>query len=217
LTLNDFIFGDDLRARVAARLEAFPLVRLNRDGLRHAAVAVVIVGGGTGDGTGDEGCVLLTRRPVHLNRHSGQFALPGGRLDDGETAIEGALRELHEEMGLKLTEDAVLGRLDDYPTRSGWRISPIVMWGGADPALNPDPNEVARVFHIPLQELDSPALPETTETDAGEHPILSAPLPTTGGSVYAPTAAVLYQFREVALRGEATRVSHFDQPQFAWK
>ena len=209
----DFTYGSELKSRIGGHLTAFTPLAQDLDGLRHAAVAVVVVG----DGNGGEACVLLTRRPTHLNRHRGQFALPGGRLDDGETAAGAALRELHEEMGLDLTPNSVLGTLDDYPTRSGFRISPVVMWGGEAPELNPDPNEVARVFHIPLSELNSPLLPETTETDAGEHPILSAPLPTAGGSVFAPTAAVLYQFREVALRGEETRVNHYDQPEFAWK
>ena len=208
----NFLYDDELRRQITKRLVEFQPMPLNQDDLRPAAVAVVIVGGGLNG----EACVLLTRRPAHLNRHSSQFALPGGRLDDGETPIIAALRELEEELGLSLGTDAILGTLDDYPTRSGFQISPVVMWGGADPVLAPDTNEVAHVFHVPLHELDSPDLPETTQTDAGEHPILSVPLPSAGGSVYAPTAAVLYQFREVALRGTDTRVSHFDQPEFAW-
>ncbi len=209
----DFAFGPALRDALSARLAGFERHTLDRPDLRRAAVGVVVIGGGP-DG---EACVLLTKRPTHLNRHGGQYALPGGRLDEGETAVDAALRELHEELGLELDADAVIGRLDDYPTRSGFRIAPVVMWGGAGPALAPDPNEVARVFHIPFRELDSPALPRLTETDAGDHPVLSAPLPTTGGQVFAPTAAVLYQFREVALRGDATRVAHYDQPAFAWR
>ena len=209
----DFTHGLDLRRQLTDRLEAFPRQALDREGLRHAAVAVVIVG----DGQGGGGRVLLTRRPEHLNRHGGQYALPGGRLDEGETPEQAALRELDEEMGLRLDATTIIGRLDDYPTRSGFRITPIVMWGPEDADMTPDPNEVARVFLIPLGELNRPELPEFRDTDAGEHPVLSVNLPTTGGSVFAPTAAVLYQFREVALRGDATRVSHFDQPQFAWK
>lgn len=209
----NFTYNDDLRRAICARLGGFEALALDGEELRPAAVAVVIVS----DGKDGEACVLLTRRPAHLNRHGGQFALPGGRLDDGESAVGAALRELREELGLTLAAADVLGPLDDYPTRSGFRISPVVMWGGVAPVLDPDPNEVARIFHIPLSELDSPALPETRDSGVGEHPILSAPLPTAGGSVYAPTAAVLYQFREVALRGASTRVSHFDQPQFAWR
>ena len=209
----DFAYGPDLRRRITDRLNQFPLLPLDREGLSHAAVGVVIIGGGK-EG---EGRVLLTKRPEHLRRHGGQFALPGGRLDDGETPELAALRELNEEMGLRLDTGAVMGRLDDYPTRSGFRITPIVMWGPAVAKLHPDPNEVARVFHPSLRELNRPELPEFRDMDTGVHPVLSVRLPTIGGSVFAPTAAVLYQFREVALRGDTTRVSHFDQPQFAWK
>ena len=214
-----FTYTSALRRRIGERLDGFERQPLDAgsegdgEGLRRAAVAVVVIGGGQDD----EAQVLLTRRPDHLNRHGGQFALPGGRLDAGETVVQAALRELDEELGLTLADADVLGRLDDYPTRSGFRISPVVMWGGRAPVLAPDANEVAHVYRIPFHELDSPALPETRQSDAGAHPVLSAPLPTAGGSVYAPTAAVLYQFREVALRGAATRVSHFDQPRFAWK
>ena len=91
-----------------------------------------------------------------------------------------ALRELHEEMGLCLDCATVMGRLDDYPTRSGFRITPIVIWGPAKAELNPDPNEVARVFHPSLSELNHPELPEFYDTDAGENPVLSVRLPTTG-------------------------------------
>ncbi len=209
----DFSYGADLRRQVSERLDAFARAPLDTRALRAAAVAVVIVG----DGRDGEACMLLTRRPDHLNRHGGQFALPGGRVDEGETLVDAALRELDEELGLTLGADAVLGRLDDYPTRSGFCISPIVMWGGEDPALNPDPNEVAKIFHIPFSELDSPALPNLIDSTAGEHPVMSVPLPATGGLVYAPTAAMIYQFREVALRGADTRVSHYDQPEFAWR
>ncbi len=159
----------------------------------------------------------MTLRPPKLNRHGGQYALPGGRLDDGESEVEAAQRELKEELGLDLDQDAVLGRLDQFPTRSGFRISPIVMWAADHAELRPDPSEVAQVFHLPLRELDSPDIPRLEKSDNSDHPVLSAFFPTLGHYMYAPTAAILYQFREVALRRRATRVSHFDQPTFAWK
>lgn len=161
--------------------------------------------------------VLLTLRPDHMNRHGGQYALPGGRLDCGETPVEGALRELHEELGLPIDAAQVLGMLDDYPTRSGFRITPVVVWAEEPAGLKPDPNEVAQVFHIPLTELDSPDIPTLSDAAPGERPVLSAYLPTLGHEVYAPTAAMLYQFREVAMWGNATRVADYDEPAFAWK
>ena len=114
---------------------------------------------------------------------------------------------MSEELGLPLDEGDILGSLDDYPTRSGFRITPIVVWGGEALELAPDPVEVAKVFRIPLTELDSPAIPKLTETGAGKPPVMSAPLPSTGGVGYAPPAAMPYQFREGALHGRATRVA----------
>ena len=207
----DLSHGPSLRSQIKKRLNLFSCRSFSGDDLKPAAVGIIVVGGST------EGRVLLTKRPTHLTRHKGQYALPGGRLEPGETPEVAALRELEEELGLKLEKVSVLGRLDDYPTRSGFLITPVVMWGPAEAEVSPDPNEVAKVFYIPLSELNSPELPEFHPKNAGEHPILSIKLPTTQGSVFAPTAAVLYQFREVVLRGKRTRVSHFDQPQFAWK
>ena len=130
---------------------------------------------------------------------------------------QAALRELEEEVGLPLGPDAILGTLDDFATHSGFRMTPIVMWGGIAQTLRPDPVEVDRVFRIPFSELDSPAIPLLEPGETVATPMLSAPLPTMGNRVHAPTAALLYQFREVAIRGLATRVAHFDQPMFARK
>lgn len=208
-----YAFTDDLRARIEGRLRRFDVRRVEEAGLRLAAVALVVV---RSDLNG-EACLLLTRRSDKLRRHSGQFALPGGRLDAGETTEQAALRELEEEVGLPLGPDAILGTLDDFATHSGFRMTPIVMWGGIAQTLRPDPVEVDRVFRIPFSELDSPAIPLLEPGETVATPMLSAPLPTMGNRVHAPTAALLYQFREVAIRGLATRVAHFDQPMFARK
>lgn len=206
-------FGSELRDRITANLTSFARRDVDREGLREAAVTLVV----TGDESSEQACVLLTRRPEGLRRHAGQFALPGGRVDHGETLRQAALRELHEEMGIALGDDDVLGRLDDYPTRSGFKISPFVIWAEGPLEIVPDPEEVARVFYIPLVDLDSPKIPLLEPQDDHEHPVLSAPIETIGNRVFAPTAAMLYQFREVAMNGRATRVAHFDQPAFAWK
>ena len=141
--------------------------------------------------------------------------MPGGRIDEGETPEETALRELAEEVDLHLTPDHIIGRLDDYSTRSGFCITPIVVWGGTDCQLTPNPGEVDSIHRIPTRELlreDAPILEAIPES---EHPVLLFPI---GNSwVAAPTGAILYQFREVALLNKETRVSHFEQPYFAWR
>ncbi len=180
--------------------------------LKAAAVAVVVVH----DPERAADCFLLTRRSSRLRGHRAQYALPGGRLEAGESPPEAALRELHEELGLSLDEDAVLGLLDDYETRSGYRITPVVVWGGSCEELAPNPDEVARVFRIPLEELDHPEIPVLERIPESDRPVLSIPLASVGHRVYAPTAAILFQFREVALRRRATRVANYDQPKFAW-
>ncbi|MBE9558216.1 MAG: CoA pyrophosphatase [Proteobacteria bacterium] len=207
----DLFFSTDLRACIEANLSAFKRHAIADESLRHAAVAIVIVEGNDG-----QAVFLLTTRPAGLRRHGGQYALPGGRLDEGETAPAAALRELEEELGLTLGQDRIIGTLDDYPTRSGFRITPIVVWGGDAGAIHPDAEEVDQVYHIPLADLMSPDIPHL-EPGPDDHPILSAPLATLGHQVFAPTAAMLYQFREVALLGHDTRVAHYDQPAFAWK
>ncbi|MCB1511928.1 MAG: CoA pyrophosphatase [Hyphomicrobiaceae bacterium] len=212
-TATPYVFDEDLRDRIATHLEAHPRVAITDPEMRHAAVSIVVT---THDETGDA-AFWLTRRAAKLRRHSGQFALPGGRIDPGETALEAALRELREEMGVALGNGHVLGVLDDFATRSGFCITPFVLWAGEDVELAPDPSEVARVHHIPLHELDSPDIPKLQPSDTPGRHIMSAPLATMGHEIYAPTAAMLFQFREVALHGRATRVAHFDQPEFARK
>lgn len=177
------------------------------EGRRPAAVAVAIVEDGR------ELALLLTRRAARMRAHAGQWALPGGRVDDGETAIVAALRELEEELGLRRAEADVLGLLDDYPTRSGYVITPVVVWCGRVPELVPNPHEVASVHTVPLSELDvEPRFVTIPESAA---PVIELPL--FGDFLHAPTAALLHQFREVALHGRRTRVAHYEQPVFAWR
>lgn len=159
--------------------------------------------------------VPLTERGATLRHHTGQVSLPGGRVDPGESAQGAALRELAEEVGLDLPDSAVLGLLDDYPTRSGYVITPVVVWGGDEPELRADPREVAEVHRIPLAALLRPEVPRLRRIPESDRPVLSIPLPVA--DVHAPTAAIVYQLREVVIRGEPTRVAHFEQPVFAWR
>ena len=220
----DFQTDLQLRRQVQQSLRAHAVEPVVPGLRRAAAVAVPICEEGTGadlpgiavpPGWSSRASLLLTRRASGLGNHSGQWALPGGRVDPGETAEQAALRELAEEVGLLLGPESVLGRLDDFPTRSGFVITPIVVWAGAARDLTPNPAEVARIHRIPLSEFLRPDAPMLETIADSEHPVLRMPV---GDSwIAAPTAAVLYQFREVCLLGRSTRVAHFEQPLFARK
>jgi 8-oxo-dGTP pyrophosphatase MutT (NUDIX family) len=199
-----------MRADIRARVGAFSRVAIDGSGHRPAAVAATLC-------TNEEGvdCFLITRRATKLRDHAGQWALPGGRIDEGESAEDAALRELHEELGLLVGPDAVVGLLDDYETRSGFVITPVVVWAGEQPRLTPNPAEVARAYVVPLSELDQPGSPRFITIPESDRPVVQMPL--LGGVVHAPTAAVLYQLREVVLHGRPTRVDHLEQPVFAWR
>jgi 8-oxo-dGTP pyrophosphatase MutT (NUDIX family) len=162
---------------------------------------------------GGEPAFLLTRRAKSLRGHAGQWALPGGRAEPGESAGETARRELAEELGLHLGPDAELGLLDDYPTRSGYVITPVVLWAGAGAEPVPNPAEVSELHRIPLPLID--VEPRFLTIPESGNPVIQLPL--FERFVHAPTGAVLYQFREVVLRGRPTRVSHLEQPVFAWR
>jgi 8-oxo-dGTP pyrophosphatase MutT (NUDIX family) len=206
-------FDDAVRERVAQSCAAFTRLVAPpvAPGLRHAAVAIALVE--LADGSGATG-FLLTRRAQAMRSHGGQWALPGGRCDDGEAPVAAALRELDEELGLALGADRVLGLLDDYPTRSGYLITPVVLWAGPGATLRPNPQEVASVHRVALAEIARPDAVEFFRIPESARPGVRVRI--HGDLVYAPTAAVIYQFREV-LAGRATRVVDFEQPVFAWR
>ena len=240
----DLDFGEALRAHLAANLERHDRLGIDLGERRHAAVAVVVVDSdpevhgvdtqpagiglladipgaegldltGSVAGTAGGPAVLLTRRATSMRAHAGQWALPGGRLDEGETPIDAARRELHEELDLHLPESAVLGVLDDYPTRSGYVITPVVLWGGADPEMRPHPDEVASVHRIAFRELCRPDSPRFVTIPESDRPVVQVPI--GGDLVHAPTGAVLLQFRRVAIEGASERVAGYEQPVFAWR
>jgi mutator protein MutT len=200
---------DSLRTRVEANLREFTRLPVAREGLRHAAVALTLVADSEG-----EPCFVLTLRAAKMNNHAGQYALPGGRLDAGETVEQAALRELSEEVGVELAPVSVLGTLDDYPTRSGFVITPVVVWGGAEIEITPNPREVAEVYRVRLEELGRPDVPHLRSIPESPRPVISIPL--VGTHIHAPTAAILYQLHEVAIQGRETRVVDYEQPVFAW-
>jgi len=208
--LKNFKYRPELREQLSGNVQGFEDLRQPIGDLRAAAVAVTVFR------HDQEAALMLTKRAGHLRAHGGQWALPGGRIDAGETAEQAALRELHEEVNLCLDASAILGTLDDYITRSGYVITPVVVWADVnDSDLQPNLDEVDSIHAISFTELcrdDSPNLESIPQSD---RQVLS--MNYQDDAIYAPTAAMLYQFQQVAILGQATRVLHFDQPVFAWR
>jgi 8-oxo-dGTP pyrophosphatase MutT (NUDIX family) len=205
-------FSPSLRAHLESNLAQFARIPIESKGLTRAAVACAIVEGNDG-----EACFVITRRPSRPGRHSGQWALPGGRADAGETFAETARRELREEVGLATHEGAVLGALDDYATRSGFVITPVVVWVERRGPLVPDPREVAAAYEVPLTALEAPDVPALWSIPESPRTLIGVPIAQLETVIHAPTAAILYQLREVALLGRPTRVADYEQPVFAWQ
>jgi 8-oxo-dGTP pyrophosphatase MutT (NUDIX family) len=189
-----------LRDTIAANLRDFSRVASTAS-LRPAAVAVVVM---DGDRTP---CVPIFQRTSNMSRHPGQMALPGGRLHESETAQECAIRELHEELGLTVGPEDVVGLLDDFDTRSGFTMTPVVIWSGERAAaLRPSKFEVAQLYEIAIADL---RVAVSRARPGEEFSLRLEPI-----EVFAPTAAILYQFSEVALDGREARVTAFYQPPF---
>ena len=209
---------------------------------RHAAVAVVLVDSEVGEdridpapvddwiagrpmpesgldgrmvGVSGGAAFLLCRRASRLTSHAAQWALPGGRLDPGESAVDAALRELDEEVGIKLVDSNVLGLLDDYPTRSGYVITPVVIWGGGRLNPRPAPDEVVAVYRVGLHQLQRVDSPRFITIPESPRPVVQIPL--GNDLIHAPTGAVLLQLRWLGLEGRDDPVDELEQPVFAWK
>jgi 8-oxo-dGTP pyrophosphatase MutT (NUDIX family) len=195
------------REQVVAALGRFERRAAERPDLKRSAVGITLVP--EPDGL----TFLLTRRATSLRGHPGQWALPGGRAEPGEAPGATARRELAEELGLELGPEAELGLLDDYATRSGYVITPVVLWAGAAPELVPNPAEVGELHRVPVATID--VEPRFVTIPESEAPVIQLPL--FGRFVHAPTGAVLHQFREVVLHSRDTRVAHLEQPVFAWR
>ena len=233
-------YDGELRRRIEANLARHERRVVELDERRHAAVAIVVVDSTEGEdrvdvyqpeamvipgadggldgrmvGVSGGAAFLLCRRAAGLNRHASQWALPGGRLDPGETATAASLRELDEELGVTLDDDCVLGLLDDYPTRSGYVITPVVVWGGGRLELRPDPGEVLAAYRVGLHQLCRDDSPRFIVIPESERPVVQVPL--GNALIHAPTGAVLVQFRWLGLEGRDDPVAGFEQPVFAWR
>jgi 8-oxo-dGTP pyrophosphatase MutT (NUDIX family) len=234
-------YDDALRERIRRHLAGHERRAVADPTKRHAAVAVVLVDSEAGEDRVDPAPVddwiagrpmeagldgrmvdvsggaafLLCRRASRLSTHSAQWALPGGRLDPGENAVEAALRELDEEVGVALPDSAVLGLLDDYPTRSGYVITPVVIWGGGRLDLRPAPDEVVAVYRVGLHQLQREDSPRFITIPESPRPVVQIPL--GNDLIHAPTGAVLLQMRWLGLEGRSDPVGELEQPVFAWR
>jgi len=204
-------FLPDFREALSARCLAFPRIAHEGAELRRAAVALTLVEADDGSG---ETAFLLTRRATAMRTHAGQWALPGGRCDPGETLEQAALRELGEELGLRLPPENILGVLDDYPTRSGFVIAPVVAWLDDASGLQINPLEVASAHRIRLDHIHGDDAVEFETIPESSRPVIR--LRIGDHHIHAPTAALVYQLREL-VAGRITRVSHLEQPVFAWR
>jgi ADP-ribose pyrophosphatase YjhB (NUDIX family) len=235
-------YDEALREQVRAHLARHDRRTVTDPTKRHAAVAVVLVDSVVGEDRVDPApsddwidgrpmpepsldgrmvdvsggaAFLLCRRASRLSSHAAQWALPGGRVDQGETAVDAALRELDEEVGVRLSVSSVLGLLDDYPTRSGYVITPVVIWGGGRLDPRPAPDEVVAVYRVGLHHLQRDDSPRFITIPESPRPVVQMPL----GShlIHAPTGAVLLQLRWLCLEGRPDPVDELEQPVFAWK
>ena len=242
--METVLFDERLRAILQENMRRHSRLDQPLEGRRHAAVAVVVIDSdpvlhgedpfpadeaemavvpgaeglaldGSIAGTAGGAAVLLTRRATAMRAHAGQWALPGGRVEPGESALDAALRELHEELRLELGPQDLIGILDDYPTRSGYVITPMVFWAGGEVEMDPDPGEVRSVHRVSFAELCRPDSPRFVSIPESDRPVVQ--IPVGGDLIHAPTGAVLLQFRRVAIEGVAERVHHYEQPVFAWK
>lgn len=205
-----FPFSTAFREELAQMCRCFPRLAYEGPELKTAAVAITVVDADDGSG---QAAFLLTRRAAGLRAHGGQWALPGGRCDPGETIEEAALRELQEELGLALGAESVLGVLDDYATRSGYAVAPVVVWQDAPGAVAPNPDEVASVHRIRFETVLRPSAVQFETIPESDRPVIR--LNIGEHDIHAPTAALVYQLREL-LAGRITRVLDLEQPKFAW-
>lgn len=235
-------YDEALRERIRDHLAVHDRRQVTDPTKRHAAVAVVLVDSSIGEdrvdpapvaewngdrpmpepgldgrmvGVSGGAAFLLCRRASRLTSHSAQWALPGGRLDPGETAVDAALRELREEVGIALSDSTVLGLLDDYPTRSGYVITPVVIWGGGRLDPRPAPDEVVAVYRVGLHQLQRDDSPRFITIPESPRPVVQIPL--GNDLIHAPTGAVLLQVRWLCLEGRPDAVDQLEQPVFAWR
>ncbi|RLV55349.1 CoA pyrophosphatase [Aeromicrobium phragmitis] len=174
-------------------------------GSRAAAVAIVLFD------AGDTARYCLIKR-AKRGRNAGQWALPGGKVEPGESSLDAALREAHEEVALDTSRSTVLGRLDDFVTSSGFVISPYVVAAPRGWRPIAADEEVQGAFEFAIADLLRPDVVRWARVDDG--PALLQMHVAAGVRIHAPTGAVLWQFRQTALHGDEVSIAELRQPLF---
>lgn len=193
------------------RTDVASFERRSEAGGRRAAVALAVVPADEGFG------LVLEERPSTISSHAGQYSLPGGRRDHGETSRSCALRETQEELGIHPDTWEVLGELDDYVTARGTVVTPVVLLARRAVQLRASPAEV-RAAYILRIGAPPPALLWTPAKDQpfsipGAWPAQRIAL--DGFELFAPTAAIVHQFLQLAHERETVRVAEIREPAFA--
>lgn len=167
---------------------------VKRDGQRQASVLMPLI-------KRKEWTVLLTKRPMTMPRHPGQISFPGGRREPFETAMEAALRETHEEVGIEPKDVHVLGRLPSFNAVSDYRVTPYVGVVNAAAKIIPCPREVEEVFEVPFAFLMNAVnhIARDVTFDGKEHRLYDMPYESMNGihrNIWGMTAMIMRRLYE---------------------
>lgn len=172
---------------------------VKRKGQRGASVLMPLV-------MRDEWHVILTQRPETMPSHAGQIAFPGGKREEGESALQAALRETEEEVGLKPADITMLGRLPSFNAVSDYRVTPFVGIVNSKAQIIPDAHEVADVFETPLSFLMNPDnhVPRDVFFEGKNHRLYDMPYESKDGThrnIWGMTAMMMYRLYQRSFLG----------------
>lgn len=172
---------------------------IKRKGQRGASVLMPLV-------MREEWQVILTQRPQTMPSHAGQIAFPGGKREEGESALQAALRETEEEVGLVAPDITVLGRLPSFNAVSEYRVTPFVGIISSEAAIIPDAREVDDVFETPLSFVmnEDNHVPRDVFFEGRNHRLYDMPYQSTDGTqrnIWGMTAMMMYRLYQRSFLG----------------